>query len=130
MGAPDSRVRITSVLTKKPTSPWNSARSLPAMAVPTLTSSCPAWRASTAWNPASSTMKGVTPSRTASVRTASVSVRSNTTGRRSPRASRTTERGRSVGSSSSRGAPESCRFQYVSRFSSAGPSSPSRCQSA
>ncbi len=101
----------TSVLTKKPISPSVSARVRLAMAVPTLTSSCPAYLPSTVWKAASSTMKGVAPSCCASVFTASQSPFDHWKVRVSPRKLCAAGRGLSVGSSSALGAPSSCLRQ-------------------
>ncbi|GHG95809.1 hypothetical protein GCM10012319_59650 [Comamonas sp. KCTC 72670] len=100
------------------------------MGEPTSTSSCPECRASTAWNAASSTMKGVAPSRWASASTASLSASGSRTGADAPWWLSTAGRGLSVGNSSACGAPFSCcRHQSNCRFS-ASPRSHSRCHTA
>ncbi len=99
VGSPDRSPRSTRRLRKRPITPSSAGSGRSATAVPTATSSCPAWRARTAWNTARTAMKRVAPVAPPRRRIASTAAASKRTGRRAPRGLRTGGRGRSVGSS-------------------------------
>ncbi|CAM4039400.1 hypothetical protein COSO111634_31800 [Corallococcus soli] len=107
VGSPPSRVRSTSVLTKKPMSPSVSLRVRPAMGAPTLTSSCSAQRESTAWKPASRPMNSVAPSCWHSAVRSCASFLGKRSWKLEPGCREPGDRGRSVGSASDAGAPAS-----------------------
>ncbi len=73
-GSSDSSARSASVFTKKPISPSISLRLRLAMAVPTTTSSWPAYRDRSAWNAARSGMNSVASSSRASSRSAAATL--------------------------------------------------------
>src|SRR6185295_18500131 len=94
--APLRSPRITSVLTKNPIRPSISTRLRPATGAPTARSCCPLERARRAWNPASSTMKRVAPSRRPRASACRAISAGSRTGREAPRKLCTAGRGRSV----------------------------------
>ncbi len=105
VGLPDRSARSARVLTKKPISASISLRFRLAMGVPAITSSCPAWRASSACQAASSGMKSVAPSARASSRSAAEVAADTRTPTLPPWKVGAAGRGRSVGSSSTGGSP-------------------------
>ncbi len=121
---------MTSVLTKKPISPSVSSRVRPAIGVPTDTSSSPDQRDSRSCQAASSVMNSVAPSRRASARSARDVSAESARPTLCARAPCTLGRGRSVGSSSSGGAPARRSRHHPSWASSTSPESQPRCQAA
>ena len=121
--------RRTSVLTKNPISRCSSARSRPAVTVPTATSSCPAQRARRSWQAATRVMNSVPPWALASSRRPAVTSAGISKSTQPPSVVRTGGRGRSVGSSSG-WAPASRSRQCSSCPASRGPSRDFRCQTA
>ena len=130
LGSPERSVRSTRVLMKKPISSSTSPRVRPAMGLPTTTSSLPAYFASSTWKAPSSIMYRVAPSLRPSDRSRSSRSSEKPTGIVAPRSVCTGGRGRSVGSSSSSGAPARRSRQYESCRSSTSPSSCWRCHAA
>jgi hypothetical protein len=130
VGSPERSVRSTSVLAKKPISSSTSRRVRPAMGLPTTTSSLPLYFDSSSWKAESSTMYSVAPSPRPSAWRRSSSARGRSNLSRAPRCDCTGGRGRSVGSSSSAGAPASRSFHQPTWRSSASPRSCSRCHTA
>jgi hypothetical protein len=125
-GAPSSRVRSASVPAKKPISRSASGVGRFATGVPTTTSSSPDQRPRSAAQAASSTMKGVAPCARASSATRSAVPGGRWKPTDPPRPLGSAGRGRSVGRSSSGGAPASASRHQPSSASSAGPASSRR----
>ncbi len=118
------------MFTKKPISPSVSLRVRPAIGLPTTTSSCPEYRESRSCQAARTVMNSVAPWPRLSVRSFSDSSAGSARGTLPARASGTVGRGRSVGSSSTGGAPASRSLHQPSWASRTSPLSHSRCQAA